>query len=329
MPDSAASLDARIPTATALTTVCVIIPTFRRPQGLATALASVAAQTGIAHLSLSAIVCDNSPEASARGQVEAFAATARFPVVYVHEPHTGVANARNSAVAACDSAFIAFLDDDEEAPAGWLGKLTAAQTRFAADVVFGPVEARLTTPDTAYDGYFTRFFSRFGPAQSERLSSYYGCGNSLIRRACLPQDHAPFSIEQNDMGGEDDQLFHSLMLGGAVIAWAADAPVFEDVPPARARLSYTLLRAFAYGQGPSYTAALTGKPLIAAAWMLQGTAQAVIFGLLGLILMATGRKTSAARLDKAARGLGKLIWMPPFKVGFYGAALLKPKPRGR
>ncbi len=324
MPDSAASFpDTQQLAATA--SVCVIIPTFRRPQGLEAAMRSVVAQTGVTALSM--IVCDNSPEASARALVEGFKAP--FPIIYIHEPKTGVANARNSAVSACDADFIAFLDDDEEAPAGWLARLMAAQKQFTADVVFGPVQARLANAATRYDAYFTRFFSRFGPAESQILTSYYGCGNSLVRRASLPKDHAPFSIERNDMGGEDDQLFHGLMTGGATIAWAADAPVFEDVPAARSRLGYTLLRAFAYGQGPSYTAAHDGKPITAAAWMLQGVAQAVIFGLWGLALLALRREGSADKLDKAARGCGKLIWFSPFKVGFYGTALLKPKPPGR
>ncbi|MGA9657730.1 MAG: glycosyltransferase family 2 protein, partial [Asticcacaulis sp.] len=178
-----------------LPTVCVIIPTFRRPQGLMTALQSVRLQGFKDRLSV--IVCDNSPEASGRDQVEAFAKTADFPVVFVHEPKTGVANARNSAVAACTADFIAFLDDDEEAPEGWLARLMAAQAQFAADVVFGPVEARLSAAsqalDAHYKGYFTRFFSRFGPEASQILDVYYGCGNSLIRRAVLPVDALPFS----------------------------------------------------------------------------------------------------------------------------------------
>ena len=329
MPDSLAQSLKTPHAETAAASVCVIIPTFRRPQGLEQAMRSVVAQAGISALSLplSLIVCDNSPEASARAQVEGFEAA--FPVIYIHEPKTGVANARNSAIKACDADFIAFLDDDEAAPAGWLARLTAVQARFDADVVFGPVEARLADSATRYSGYFTRFFSRFGPESSQVLNSYYGCGNSLIRRSALPKDHAPFSIERNDMGGEDDQLFHGLMTNGATLAWAADAPVFEDVPAARSRLGYTLLRAFAYGQGPSYTAAHDGKPFTAAAWMCQGVAQGLIFGLWGLALWLLRRDGCAEKLDKAARGCGKLIWFSPFKVGFYGAALLKPKPRGR
>ena len=181
---------------------------------------------------------------------------------------------------------------------------------------------------TRFDSYFNAFFSRDGAGHDERLSVYYGCGNSLIRRACLPAVE-PFSVAQNNMGGEDDQLFNGLLKQGAVMAWAASAPVFEDVPAHRATLAYTLRRAFAYGQGPSYTAALNGKPLICAAWMTQGVAQTLVFGLWGVALLAVGSGAAATKLDKAARGLGKLLWFQPFKIGFYGTALLKTKNPGR
>lgn len=326
MPDSAAFLEAETVGQQAMASVCAIVPTFRRPDGLRAALRSLARQDCAG---LSVIVCDNSPEASARDQVAAFAAQAPFGVTYLHEAATGVANARNTAVAACAADFIAFLDDDEAAPDGWLDRLMQAQARFDADVVFGPVKARLPRPDDAHDGYIEAFFSRFGPDESQLLSGYYGCGNSLIRRACLPEDRPPFSVAHNQMGGEDDQLFHSLMTNGARIAWAADAFVYEDVPSARARLSYTLLRAFAFGQGPSYTAAKTGKPFTSAAWMMQGLAQAALFGLWGGALALVRHRGAARRLDKAARGAGKVLWFPPFKIGFYGAALLRKKPKGR
>lgn len=313
--------------------VSVIIPTFRRAEGLGRALASVAAQTQVPDVKVDIIVCDNSPEASARDQVIAFGVSSPLTVTFVHEPSPGVANARNSAVAACFADFIAFLDDDEEAPNDWLKGLLATQKAFDADVVFGPVTARLPKleddrPAGKFDPYFNAFFSRRGADRDARLGTYYGCGNSLIRRAVMPV-HEPFSVVQNNMGGEDDRLFHGLLQRGAVMAWAAGAPVFEDVPPARARLGYTLRRAFAYGQGPSYTAALDGKPVTCAAWMAQGVAQMLVFGPWGGVLLALGSGAAAARLDKAARGLGKLLWFPPFKIGFYGTALLKPKPPGR
>lgn len=306
-------------------TVSIIIPTFRRAEGLDRAMASVAAQESLQGVGITLIVCDNSPEASARAQVEAFALSAPFPVVFIHEPRTGVANARNAAVAASTAEFIAFLDDDEEAPPNWLSRLLAAQQQFAADVVFGPVTARLPEGVQSYRPYFQSFFSRFGPEQSEVLSHYYGCGNSLIRAGAL--DEAPFAATQNEMGGEDDLLFTAMKAQGRVMAWAADAPVWEDVPPHRATLNYTLKRGFAYGQGPSHSTGTNGKWLACAAWMMQGAAQAVVLGIAASVAFAVRSPRAALMLDKAARGAGKVLWFAPFKMKFYGQALLKPAKR--
>lgn len=317
MPDSS-------PVLAALKTIAVIIPTFRRPAGLGTAMASIAAQTGLGGLHIALIVCDNSPEGGARAQVEAFAldVAAHLPVRYVHEPRAGVANARNAAVRLAEADLIAFLDDDEEAPVGWLAEMVATQARFGADVVFGPVTARLGDTTSPHRDYFTGFFSRFGPADSGLLPNYYGCGNSLLKASLLAGD-APFNPTQNEMGGEDDVLFTALKAQGAVMAWAASAPVWEDVPAHRATLNYTLRRGFAYGQGPSHSTGVNGRYLACAGWMAQGVLQAVVFGLLSLIALITRHPSFAFRLDKAARGMGKLLWFPPFKMKFYGQALLK------
>ncbi|MDC7682803.1 glycosyltransferase family 2 protein [Asticcacaulis sp. BYS171W] len=308
-------------------TISLIIPTFRRPQGLKTALASVFSQTGVT-VPVQVIVCDNSPEGSARDQVAALTPPDGQTLVYLHEPSPGVANARNTALNAATGEFILFLDDDEEAPADWASKMIAAQKAYDADVVFGPVTARLLSPSAQFRPYFEAFFSRFGPSESGPIPDYYGCGNSLLRRAALPEGEV-FDTNRNNCGGEDDKLFYGMRAAGKKMVWAADAFVWEDVPESRSTLNYTLPRAFAYGQGPS-TSAMAGeikKPFTCAYWMLNGLVQATVFGGAGVALYATGSKAAARILDKAARGAGKLIWF--HKLGFYGTALLKPNPAGR
>jgi len=307
--------------------VSLIIPTFRRPDGLKRALGSVFIQTDTG-APVQIIVCDNSPEGSARALVEGLTpqTEANQTLIYLHEPRPGVANARNTAVKAAEAPLILFLDDDEEAPEGWVARMLAAQKTYDADVVFGPVTARLNGGETKFRAYFEAFFSRFGPAESGPIPDYYGCGNSLIRRTHLSGD-TPFDINRNNCGGEDDKLFYALKHAGARMVWAADAFVWEDVPASRATLGYTLPRAFAYGQGPS-TSAMAGtpkKPLVCAYWMLNGLVQATVFGLAGLALYAIGAQAAARTLDKAARGAGKLIWF--HKIGFYGTALLEPRAR--
>src|ERR1700722_13621551 len=123
-------------------TVSLAIATQRRPEGLAKAVRSTFAQSGVELSKLELVIVDNDAAPSARAVVEALAAEAPFPLRYVHEPAAGVANARNAALAAASGDLIAFLDDDEEAASGWLAALIDAQARFGADAVFGPVQGR-------------------------------------------------------------------------------------------------------------------------------------------------------------------------------------------
>src|SRR3954470_5536666 len=98
--------------------VTIMIPTQRRPDGLAVAARSVFGQTGVDLAELELVIIDNDQVPSARAVAEDLAKAAPFPVLYVHEKRPGVAFARNAGMARASGELIAFLDDDEEAPAG-------------------------------------------------------------------------------------------------------------------------------------------------------------------------------------------------------------------
>lgn len=300
--------------------VSIIIPTQRRPEGLVTAALSAFRQSGVQLDALELVIVDNDQVDSARAVAARLVPEAPFPAVYVHEPEPGVANARNAAMSVAQGDLIAFLDDDEEAPEGWLAALLGAMSRFQADVVFGPVRGRAPESIVAHRAYLERFFSREGPAEAGLIPDYYGCGCSLIRRAALPDPKAPFSAIRNHIGGEDDLLFGQMRKAGASFAWEPAAWVWEDPVPARLTLGYTIPRAFAYGQGPSSACAAATPPdyLGVAGWMAQGLVQAAVFGVLAGAKRLTRAPDFAPTLDRAARGLGKTFWWGPFKINFYG-----------
>ncbi len=298
--------------------VSIVIPTQRRPEGLAVAARSALAQTGVDPAQVELVVADNDTIPSAQAFVASLAKDAPVNISYVHEPAPGVANVRNAALAKATGEWIAFLDDDQEAPTGWLAALLAAQSDYRADVVFGPVLARAPQAKAAHRSYLEHFFSRAGPHPAGLLDTYYGCGDSLIRRAAMGAD--PFSRERNQIGGEDDLLFGQMQKAGMRFAWAPDAWVYEDPAPDRQRLGYALARAFAFGQGPSEHCAVQTPPdrLGVARWMLIGVAQAAVYGSQAALLWLVRSPRWPATLDRAARGLGKTLWWGPFKIGFYG-----------
>jgi len=301
-------------------TISIVIPTQRRPAGLALAMRSALAQTGVDPATLELIVADNDQQPSARLAVESAAKTAPFPVRYVHVPEAGVANVRNGALKVAQGELIAFLDDDEEAPAGWLAALLDAMTRYKADAVFGPVQARAPETVTAHRAYLERFFSREGPAMAGPMPGYFGCGNSLLRRAALPDPVQPFSVLRNRIGGEDDMLFGHMQAAGARFVWAPDAVVWEDPVPDRLTLRYTLARAFAYGQGPSAHCAAASPPdwVGVARWMLIGLAQAAVYGALAGVKWLIRAPDRAQAPERPRRRPGQTPRFGPLRVPFYG-----------
>ena len=299
--------------------VAVIVPTLRRPDSLARALRSIFAQTGVEGRVAAVVVVDNDPTGSAAGPVAELQGEAPWPLVYRHAPVPGVATARNAGLAATDAPLIAFLDDDEAAAAGWLDALLAAQAATGADVVFGPIDGR--APDAApwLRPYLERFFGRDGPAVDGLIDRPFGCGNSLmVRRTALPGP-TPFSAAADEVGGEDDRLFAGLKARGGRFGWAAAARVEEFAPAHRATLGYALARAFAYGQGPSQTAAAARDWPGVARWMAIGTLQLLVWGAAAAALTLARSPRRADAYDRAARGAGKLLWTRGFEPAFYGA----------
>lgn len=303
--------------------VAVIIPTLRRPESLERAIRSVFAQTGVADRLREIVVVDNDPLGSAQALVEGLRADSPWPVIYRHAPRPGVATARNTGLAATETPLIAFLDDDEAAGPGWLAALLAAQEQTGADVVFGPIRGRAEDAEPWLKPYLERFFGRAGPARTQLIDEPHGCGNALMARATALPGAAPFDTGADDIGGEDDVLFSALAARGGRFGWAADAWVDEFAPPHRTTLKYALARAFAYGQGPSQTAAARRDWPGVLRWMVVGAAQSLIWGAASAALFALRSPRRAHAYDRLARGAGKIFWMKGFEPHFYGASELR------
>lgn len=304
----------------------VIVPTFNRPDSLIRAVRSLFAQT-IAKSGFTVIIVDNAPEASAAHAITCLRnmCPAKIKLVTLHEPNAGVANARNRAMSAVRTDLVAFLDDDQSAPRDWLAQLLSAYKVFPAAVTFGPVRTVLPANQKRHHAYFRAFFARQPTHESGPIEQSYGCGNALIDFAQVP-GHAPwFDTAMNEVGGEDDRLFERVRSADGTFAWASDAPVFEHPPEDRVTLRYTLRRGFSYGQSPITMALMASPPryLTALKWMAIGGGKLLVHGTAWIGLSLIRHPHRAFALDKAVRGLSKLLWFVHFR--FYGDAALGRK----
>ena len=301
--------------------VTVVIPTFNRPDSLYRAVESLFWQ-GARHTGFRVLIADNSRDATARLAFEALeaAAPAAISIAYVHEPSPGVANARNAAMDALQTPLAAFLDDDQTAPIHWLESLLAAHEALPAAVTFGPVLTALPDGINAHRAYFEAFFARDPGHRTGPVTKPYGCGNSLLDTRQIPGGKPWFDTRMNEVGGEDDVLFARIAAAGGQFAWAERAHVHEHPLPQRITLAYTLRRALAYGQGPCTLARRASPPRYASLlmWMGIGTAKFTLHGAAWLALFVVRHPNRAFQLDKAVRGLGKVLFWKEMR--FYGAA---------
>lgn len=308
----------------------IIIPTFRRNDGLVRAVDSIFAQSDPGSDQIELILADNDPDGGALAICDRLAAQAPdwLCVRVVHEPEAGVANVRNAALAAARSRRIAFIDDDQTVAQGWLGAVLSGFETLNAPVIFGPIATVLPAECVRHRAYFDGFFDRTGPASSQRIDHFYGCGNAMLDLDLIALPAPLFDARANETGGEDDYLFERLAARGDPFGWNADALAHEHVPQARATLRYTLRRAFGYGQGSGHHAWRAGGPRRAAipVTMAAGAAQALVFAIVGGAASALRLPRAAWCLDKAARGLGKVFWTRQFSQRFYGQSQIAAQP---
>ena len=304
--------------------ISVVVPTFNRPDGLLAAIRSLFSQS-YATTGFRIVIVDNTPLATASDAIALL--TSECPesidIIAVHEPAPGVANARNTAMSVVETDLVAFLDDDQTAPPNWLESLLSNYASFPAAVTFGPVQTALPEGHRRHQAYFEQFFAREPDLSSGYISESFGSGNALVDFSQI-QGGAPwFDTDMNEIGGEDDLLFARARRSNGKFAWAANAPVWEHPLPERVRLSYTLRRAFSYGQAPITFARRGLRPRIdlIAFWMVVGAAKAAFHGLQWFGLSLIRHPGRAFQLDRAVRGIAKVFWW--IDLRFYGAAALK------
>jgi glycosyltransferase involved in cell wall biosynthesis len=302
--------------------VTVAIPTFRRPAPLARCLSSVLDQAGVARSAIEIIVIDNCPQASAKPTIDEARRSSDIPIIYVIEPRPGISHARNTAMATASARFIAFIDDDELAETDWLAELLGAQRRLSADMVFGPVLAEVRARNCADAEFFTAFYSICLERVTGPTKDSLYCGNVLLDNGFCQRAGLSFEPSLGLVGGEDLLFFRQAARKGARFAWCREARVHEIVPAYRATWKHVWLRSFLRGQTRTRAYVMLRPPDLSmlAIYVVGGVGQFALNGLAAAVLWPVAPRRARRAASRALKGLGKLFWMRPFRVDFYGAS---------
>jgi hypothetical protein len=218
--------------------------------------------------------------------------------------------------------LIAFIDDDEVAHPSWASNLLSAQLTFNADVVFGPVYGVLEEGTRAESDFVKEIYTI---DRSQPTGPYRGPGhggNVLVHKdRCFANGHI-FNPQLGLTGGGDSLFFLELKRAGVSMVWCREAIVYEMVPFRRTTYSYIGKRCFVRGQSvPRNRRMLNPPEWNAVAWfMMTGTIQFVFFSFVAIVSAPVSTRRAANAASRALLGLGKALWMYPFRINFYGSS---------
>jgi len=301
--------------------ISVCIATYRRPERLRALLDDLVTQQ---LLPFEIVVVDNDSAASARDVVEERRRLgARCPLHYDLQTEKNISLTRNRTVAIASGEWLAFIDDDERAPAAWLRRLADAAGHNAADGVLGPVVPVVPAAAAAWIRRGDFYSWARMPTGTVVPPNRLRFGNVLLRARFLTTPAAPFDPAYGLTGGEDGDLLTRLVAAGARLVWCDEAIVTEPVEAARLSLRWLLRRALRGGQDfARHTfAGRYGRRTTASRlqFVTRAIAQLALAVALALLSWPFGRHRAARWLLKAAANLGKLTVLVGWHYREYAA----------
>ena len=233
----------------------VMIPTFRRPQGLARVLRALARQKDPG-IGWDVLVIDNDPP-NGRPAFDGVAAGLPVRARVVDEPVNGSAHARNRGISEITAEITVMLDDDVQPADDWLVALLEPILEGRCDATGGRV---LLDPEVPLPSWFDArrlggYLAQWDPAEQERyvqpdetlVTSNCAFDTAILRRAG-GFDPGLGPRAGNPLVNDDVLLTRRVRAVGGRIRFVPDAVVVHDLPAARLRAAYLLRRAYAHGR---------------------------------------------------------------------------------
>jgi glycosyltransferase involved in cell wall biosynthesis len=225
----------------------VIVPTRNRARYLSVALDSLVQQDAGSER-YEVVVVDDGPDAETRNVAKRAAERSEVSVRYVERAgEPGLNSARNTGIDAGSAPFVVFVDDDIEAPSGWLRALLDGRKRHPdALVLGGPIEVRLEDfrlplcgreppPITALDA----------GAEDREIDVVWGANMGVERRAF---ELAGTFDPGVPYGFDEDMWERRLRERGGHVMYVADAGLVHRRDSADSRLRPLMAAAYRRGR---------------------------------------------------------------------------------
>jgi glycosyltransferase involved in cell wall biosynthesis len=224
----------------------VIVPTKDRPRYLRAALESLAAQD-LDSGGYEVLVVDDGPSTETRELTRDVARHSGARIGYLErEGAPGLNSARNTGIMAAEASFIAFVDDDVEAPSHWLRELVTGRRRHPGYQAFGgPIRLRL-------EGSRLRMCGRESPPitaldaglRDREIELVWGANMAIERRAL---DLAGMFDQSVPYGFDEDMWERRLRAAGGRIMYVARAGLVHRRDRHDARLAALMRESYRRG----------------------------------------------------------------------------------
>lgn len=239
-----------------------------------------------------------------------------WSIHYLVEPERGLSVVRNrllDAAIALEADYLAFLDDDEIAPANWLVLLWTALQQFDADIAVGPV-FRIPWEVTSQPVHLVPERGRPTGSTPRKIA----CGNVLFARSVLGDPCPRFDQRLNFLGGEDHEFFARLVAAGAKAVWVQEAHAFEYQLPERQAWRYLAWRHFSDAVA-AVARERTSRPVIQVVIRYgikaMGKLLATLFAIVALPFAP--RRRARQGLARLAAGIGYLAGVCGYRIERY------------
>lgn len=234
--------------------ILIAVTTLNRPVLLGHALNSLALQICPNGAEIEILVIENQAPTTVEPIVAAVHCP--FPIHLISEGRRGLSYARNAALDhAISNGFdwMAFIDDDEEAPPEWIGNLHRGALSRNLDLCGGhtiPHNPHETL--TALQKYLLQGIVNSERQKSKRFARKVRTGadktdclstaNWMCKLSAVARAGIRFDLRLNLSGGEDMKFSQDSIKAGLVLGRILDAPVYDTAHTSRLSFAYLVKR---------------------------------------------------------------------------------------